>query len=72
MARRDMHTRTSACVKAYSEKHDRYLCKTCKVWVEPPCTCGPEDGCPFPGAPFQPDDEIIAAAKGAEWKRRDG
>jgi hypothetical protein len=65
-----MHTRTSACVKAYSEKYDRYLCKTCKVWLDA-CTCGPEDGCPFPGAPDSPDDEIMAAAEDAKWNRRD-
>lgn len=56
------HTMKAACVKAYSEKYDRYLCKACKVWVEPPCTCTGSE-CPFPSAPEVPDDDIVAEAK---------
>lgn len=56
------HARTDACVKAYSAKYDRYLCKACKVWVEPPCSCTGSE-CPFPGAPQVPDDDIVGEAE---------
>lgn len=53
---------TEDCVKAYSAKYDRVLCKTCRVWIEKPCSCTGSE-CPFPGAPEVPDDDIIAEAE---------
>jgi len=66
------HAWADTCVSAYSSKYDRYLCVTCRVWTEGACSCGPEDGCPFLGAPEQPDDDVIAEAemRKPRWMRK--
>lgn len=36
---------------------DSVCCTTCDVWLEPKCSCGPEDDCPFPGTrPARPSE----------------
>jgi hypothetical protein len=33
---------------------DRYFCRVCDVWIEPPCECKEGEGCPFPVQPSRP------------------
>jgi hypothetical protein len=37
-------------------KYDRIACFRCNVWLDKPCMCGPEDGCPFERAPEWPHE----------------
>jgi len=62
MARRDPCP-TCGAKSRYSARYDRFLCHACKVWLDRPCGCKPEDHCPFPKSPEQPDQATLDKAE---------
>jgi hypothetical protein len=41
-------------VVAMDLRCDRYCCRTCDEWLEPPCSCTLGEDCPFPDQPEKP------------------
>lgn len=38
----------------YCDSSDRYICLICDKWLEKPCRCSVESGCPFAGHSEEP------------------
>jgi hypothetical protein len=38
----------------YFTSYDLFACVDCDMWLSAPCTCGPQDDCPFTPPPARP------------------